>query len=128
MVEVKDNLLYSQSHHWLKIEGNIVTLGITDFGQDKMGKILFIDLPEEGDNVFKDQGYGSVESENTVTEIYSPVNGNVISVNEDLFTNPELVNDSCYSRGWLVQIRLENMEEVNSFLSPEEYRDFLHEN
>lgn len=126
MGRIKDGLLYSETHHWINVEDDdICTLGITDFAQEQMGDILFVDLPEVGENIFKDQEYASIESTKTVSELISPVTGNIIEINEEISTNPEIINQDPYGKGWLIKVKIENKNEINSLLSPEEYRDII---
>ena len=91
-----NDLKYSEDHEWVKIDENTVTIGITDFAQDELGDIVFVELPEEGDDITQGESFGSVESVKTVSELYAPLNGKIVEVNEELEDSPELVNESPY--------------------------------
>ncbi len=126
MGSINENLLYSETHHWVDLKDNdICVIGITDFAQEQIGDILFVDLPESGENIFKGQEYASIESAKTVTELVSPITGNIIEVNTEISTNPEIINKEPYTKGWLIKVKLSDKSEINSLLSPEEYRDAI---
>jgi len=105
-MSVKPDLLYAASHEWVRIEGSEAVIGISDFAQDALGDITFIDLPAVGDQLEAGKEMGSVESVKAASDIYSPVNGEVIAVNEALESNPEKVNQSPYGDGWMLRVRL----------------------
>lgn len=122
------NLLFSKDHEWVqKLEGNRVRIGISDYAQDSLGDIVFVENPGEGDEVTAKEAMGSVESVKAVSDIISPVSGSVVSVNEELEDSPELINESPYEKGWLVEIELSDAEELNSLLSEDEYKAFISE-
>jgi len=98
------DFLYSQEHEWVKKEDGKVRIGITDFAQDELGDIVFVELPAAGDEVKKDEPFGSVESVKTVSELYAPVSGKVVEVNENLEENPEFVNESPYDKAWMIVV------------------------
>lgn len=123
MAQIEDSYLYTDSHEWVKIEGDIATIGITDFAQDQLGDIVYTEIPEVGVNVFKGQSFGSIESVKTVSELISPLTGNVVEVNEDLSSSPELVNKSPYEKGWMIKIKIEDPKQIDSLLSPGDYDD-----
>lgn len=105
-MSVKPDLLYAPTHEWVRVEGAEAVLGITDFAQDALGDITFIDLPGVGDTLEPGKEMGSVESVKAASDIYSPVAGEVIAINEDLESTPEKVNESPYEHGWMVRVRL----------------------
>lgn len=123
MSEVLDSLLYTSSHEWVKIEGDTAVIGITDFAQDQLGDIVYIELPEGDENIFHNSAFGSIESVKTVSELIAPLNGNIVEVNEDLATSPELVNQDPYEKGWLIKVKIENKKQIDSLLSPGDYED-----
>lgn len=123
MATIEDSYLYTESHEWVKIEGDIATIGITDFAQDQLGDIVYIEIPEVGVNVFQGQSFGSIESVKTVSELISPLTGNVVEVNEDLSSSPELVNKSPYENGWMIKIKIEDLKQIDLLLSPGDYDD-----
>ena len=120
-MSVPQNLLFTKEHEWVKIEDNKATVGITDFAQDELGDIVFVELPEVGDEVTLDQPFGSVESVKTVSELYAPVTGTVVAVNEQLSDSPELVNESAYENAWMIVVELSNPAEKEQLLTAEAY-------
>jgi glycine cleavage system H protein len=118
-----DNLLYSKSHEWTKIEGDEATIGITSFAQEQLGDITFVELPEVGDTLSIGDELGSIESVKAASELYMPAGGEVIAVNEDLEDAPEKVNESPFEDGWLIKIKL--TEEPKGLLSASEYAELV---
>lgn len=115
------DLRYTKEHEWVKIEGNKVTIGITDFAQSELGDIVFVELPEVGDEISKDQPFGSVESVKTVSELYAPVSGKVVAVNEELSDSPEFVNESPYETAWMITIELSDEAELEELMTVDAY-------
>ncbi|KGR82634.1 glycine cleavage system protein GcvH [Lysinibacillus odysseyi] len=126
-MSIPKDLHYTQEHEWVKIEGNKVRVGITDFAQHELGDIVFVELPEVGDTVTFNEPFGSVESVKTVSELYSPVSGTVVEVNEELSDNPEFVNESPYENAWMVVVELSDESEVEKLLSAEAYEELIAE-
>jgi len=125
-MSLPEELLYSNEHEWVKKEGgNKVRIGVTSFAQDELGDIVFVELPEIGDKLIAEEPFGSVESVKTVSELYAPVSGTVVEVNEDLENNPELVNESPFEKAWMVVVELSNETELNHLLSAEAYKRLL---
>ncbi|MGE0543280.1 MAG: glycine cleavage system protein GcvH [Dehalococcoidia bacterium] len=125
-MDVPDDQKYSREHEWVRVdESGIATVGITDFAQDQLGDIVYLGLPEVGVNVRQNEKCGEVESVKSVSELYSPVSGEVVEVNELAVDSPELVNQSAYGDGWLWQVRLDNPAELENLLSAEEYRELI---
>ncbi len=120
-----DDLYYNREHVWIRLQGNRGTIGVTDFAQREMGEILFVDLPEEGSPVDKDDVFGSLESSKTVGELHSPVSGEIVSINKDLEEEPSLVNDDPYGKGWLAVIELDDPAELEGLLNAADYEEFL---
>ncbi len=114
-------LKYSVEHEWVKVEGTKARIGITDFAQSELGDIVFIELPEVGDEVTAGVPFGSIESVKTVSDLYSPVTGQVVEVNEELEDNLEWVNESPYEKGWMIVVEMSDPAEVDQLLSAEEY-------
>ena len=114
-------LRYTKEHEWVKIEGNKATIGITDFAQSELGDIVFVELPEVGDEISKDQPFGSVESVKTVSELYAPVSGKVVAVNEELSDSPEFVNESPYETAWMITIELSDEAELEELMAVDAY-------
>ena len=122
-----NELRYTKEHEWVKVEENTAVIGITDFAQNELGDIVFVELPEVGDEVSLDQPFGSVESVKTVSELYAPVSGTVVAVNEELSDSPELVNESPYETAWMIKVELSNPSEVEQLLTVEAYTESIAE-
>ena len=120
-MSVPANLRYADSHEWVKMEDDGVIVGVTDYAQSEMGDIVFAELPPVDAEYEKGEGMAVIESVKAVSDIYAPVGGTVIAVNEALVDSPELVNDDCYGDGWLVKLSLPEKVELDELLSPEEY-------
>ena len=119
------DLRYTKEHEWIRVEPDVGTVGITDYAQDQLGDIVFVDLPAAGAPVSQMQKFGEIESVKAVSELYSPVSGEVTEVNTALAASPELVNDSPYGEGWMLRIRLGEPGEIERLLSAAEYDDFI---
>ena len=119
------DLLYSKEHEWVRREGSDVRIGITDFAQDELGDIVFVELPEVGDTIEVNEPFGSVESVKTVSELYAPISGTVVEVNEGLEDNPEYVNESPYEQAWMIVVEPSDDEELDDLLSSEEYNAYI---
>ncbi|KIX90300.1 glycine cleavage system protein H [Staphylococcus microti] len=124
---VPSNLKYSKEHEWVKVEGNTAIIGITDFAQNELGDIVFVELPEVDDEVSEGDTFGSVESVKTVSELYSPVSGKVIEVNESLEDEPEAVNESPYENAWMVKVELTDESELEALLDAASYEAMIGE-
>lgn len=122
-----DNFRYTREHEWVRVEGEIGTIGITDHAQHELGDIVFVDLPKAGTTAAQGKTIGSVESVKAVSDIYSPVSGEVIEANQQLADNPELLNTDPHGDAWLVKVRLSAPEEVNNLLSSADYQTYLGE-
>ncbi len=120
-------LRYSEEHEWVKIEGEKVRVGITAFAQHELGDIVFVELPEVGSEISADEPFGSVESVKTVSELYAPVSGKVVEVNEDLSDSPEFVNESPYEKAWMIVIEPSDMGEVDKLMTAEQYEEMTKE-
>jgi glycine cleavage system H protein len=114
-------LRYSEEHEWVKDEGATLRVGITQFAQSELGDIVFVELPEVGDEVTANEPFGSVESVKTVSELYAPVSGKVVEVNEDLNDSPEFVNESPYEKAWMVVIEPSDRSELEKLMTAEQY-------
>jgi glycine cleavage system H protein len=120
-------LRYSEEHEWVKQEGATVRVGITHFAQSELGDIVFVELPEVGDEVTADEPFGSVESVKTVSELYAPISGKVVEVNEDLSDSPEFVNESPYEKAWMIVIEPSDSSEVDKLMTAEQYEEMIKE-
>ena len=118
------DLKYTKEHEWVRMEDDTGTVGITDYAQDQLGDIVFVDLPSAGTTVSQMQKFGEIESVKAVSELFSPVSGEVSEVNTALADQPELVNDSPYGEGWMLRIRLSEPAEIDQLLTAQEYDEF----
>ncbi|PTQ57654.1 MAG: Glycine cleavage system H protein [Candidatus Carbobacillus altaicus] len=118
-------LMYSKEHEWVRVEGSRAYIGITDFAQDELGDVVYVDLPEVGATLTQGASFGSVESVKTVSELYAPVSGQVVEVNERLADEPELVNSSPYDEGWMIVVEMTRPEELDGLLSKDAYREMI---
>ncbi|WP_258109657.1 glycine cleavage system protein GcvH [Alicyclobacillus sp. SP_1] len=121
MSQVPSHLKYSKEHEWIHVEGTKVRIGITDFAQDELGDIVFVELPNVGDTVSANSTFGTVESVKTVSDLYAPVSGTILEVNSSLEDSPEKVNQSPYDAGWMIVVEMSDPSELNSLLDAEEY-------
>ncbi len=128
LMSIPKELRYSEEHEWVKVEGENVRVGITDFAQHELGDIVFVELPEVGDEVTADEPFGSVESVKTVSELYAPISGKVVAVNEDLSDSPEFVNESPYEKAWMIEIEPSNSAEIDNLMTAEQYEEMTKEN
>jgi glycine cleavage system H protein len=120
-------LRYSAEHEWVKVEGNKATIGITDFAQSELGDIVFVELPEVGDEIAVNEPFGSVESVKTVSELYAPVSGKVVEINENLDDSPEFVNEAPYEKAWMVVVELSDSSEVEKLMTAEQYEEMINQ-
>ena len=124
-MNVPNDLLYTRDHEWVSVEGNVATVGITDFAQSELGDIVFVEFPELNSTVEKGQSTGSIEAVKTVADLYMPISGTVIAVNENLDKNPEAVNDTPYGDGWMVKIEIANQDEISDLLTATTYENLI---
>jgi glycine cleavage system H protein len=120
-MEVPKDLLYTLEHEWIRVDGKNAVIGISSFAQDQLGDIVFVELPEVGSQIEKEETFGVVESVKTVSDLYAPASGKVTKINKDLETNPELVNSEPFGGGWIVEIELSNESDLKSLLDPDAY-------
>ena len=122
-----EELQYTKEHEWLSIEGDIATIGITDFAQKELGDVVYVELPDEGETFKEGESFGSVESVKAVSEIYMPLSGTVTEVNEVLADSPEEVNNSPYGDGWMIRIKIADESRIDLLLSSDEYITYVEE-
>jgi glycine cleavage system H protein len=120
-----DDLKYHEEHDWARVEGEEATFGITWYAQDALGEVVFFDPPDIGTQVAKDQSYAEVESVKAVSDVFAPLSGEIVAVNEELSDSPERINKDPYGDGWLVRVRLSNPSEVDSLLDADGYQRLL---
>jgi len=126
-VKFPDDLKYTREHEWVRIKGKKAVVGITDYAQKELGDVVYVELPEVGDEVVHDEQFGVIESVKTVSDLFSPLTGEVVKVNEELEDRPELVNEDPYIDGWMIQIELSEPNEVGKLLSSEDYEEYVDE-
>jgi len=124
MANVPEDLHYSKDHEWVRVEGDQAIIGITDYAQNSLGDVVYVELPKANDKFAASEPFGSVESVKAVSEVFTPIAGTVVSINESLADEPEKVNSDPYSDGWMIRLRMDNPGEVDSLLSAAEYEDF----
>jgi len=123
-LKLPEELVYTKDHEWAKIEGDVVLVGITDYAQDQLGDIVFVEMPEAGDSFEAGDEFGTLESVKAVSELYLPIAGEIVEANEELDDSPELINQDPY-KGWIVKVKPSNMEEMNSLLDRAGYLAIL---
>ena len=126
-MEFPQELKYSKEHEWLKIDGNTVTIGITDYAQDSLGDVVYVELPSEGTAMVKGETFGVIESVKAVSDLYSPVSGNIVEVNDSIIDNPDVVNEEPYGDAWMLKVELSSLEELDELLSPDDYQQYVEE-
>ena len=124
-MEIKDNLKYTENHEWVIIEGNMATIGITDYAQSELGDIVYVDVDSLGQDLNTDDVFGSVEAVKTVSDLFMPISGKVIELNSQLDANPELLNQDPYNTGWIIKVELHNPDEDNNLLSSDQYKSLI---
>src|SRR5437762_3785427 len=124
MANIPDDLHYSKDHEWVRVEGGVAVVGITDYAQDSLGDVVYVELPKVGDDFAANESFGSVESVKAVSEVFSPVSGEIVGINETLADAPEKVNQDPYGEGWMIRVQMSNRGEVDSLLTAAEYEDF----
>lgn len=122
-----NNVRYTSEHEWIRVEGDIAYVGITDYAQDQLGDIVFVDIPTVGEKIGKGETFGTIEVVKTVSDLFLPVSGEVLEENENLADEPELVNKDPYGEGWLIKIRPDNVAEINELLDAEAYKALVSE-
>ena len=125
MMNVPEDLKYTKDHEWVRVEGESVFVGITDFAQKELGDIVYVDVDTEGDTIEQEEVFGSVEAVKTVSDLMMPVSGEIVAFNEVLEDEPELVNSDPYGRGWMIKVLISDFTELDSLLSADQYKELL---
>jgi len=120
-----ENLKFSKEHEWVLVEGDVALIGITEYAQSELGDVVYVELPEVGEKLSKDDPFGSVESVKAVSDLFAPVSGAVIEVNDSLPDNPELVNEDSYGDGWMIKVQMSDKEELKDLLAADEYGEHV---
>lgn len=121
------DLKYHKEHEWVRVEGDIAVIGISHFAQDQLGEVVYVDMPDAGDAVTADETFGEIESVKSVSELYSPVSGEIVEVNESLDDSPETVNADPYGDGWMIKVRMSDTSEIDALMSAADYESFINE-
>ena len=124
-MDVKENLKYTKDHEWVKLDGNIATVGITDFAQGELGDIVYVEVDTVGETLDKDEVFGTVEAVKTVSDLFLPMSGKIIEFNDSLSDSPESINDSPYEKGWIIKVEVSNPEEINELLNNNDYSELI---
>lgn len=124
-MNVPANLKYTNEHEWLRIEGDAVYVGITDYAQGELGEIVFVEVETVGETLSAGEVFGTVEAVKTVSDLYLPINGEILEFNEELESNPELVNDDPYGKGWMIKVAVADMSELNALLDADAYKSLI---
>jgi glycine cleavage system H protein len=125
MSNIPENLRYSKDHEWVAVVGDVATIGITDYAQHSLGDVVYIDMPRVGDKLNSHESFGSVESVKAVSEVFTPVAGEIVEVNDGLNDTPEAVNNDPYNAGWMIKVKMDNPGEADGMLSAAEYEEYL---
>lgn len=123
--QIPEDCYYTKDHEWAQADENIVTVGITEYAQESLGEIVYVELPEEGQRVIQGEPFGVVESVKAVSDLYAPVSGTVVEVNQNVLDNPSLINDSPMVDGWLIRIEMDNERELAQLLKAPDYKKLL---
>ncbi|TVQ07543.1 MAG: glycine cleavage system protein GcvH [Bacteroidetes bacterium] len=124
-MNIPDDLKYTKDHEWIKVEGDIATVGITDYAQNELGDIVYIEVNTVGENLEQEETFGTIEAVKTVSDLFMPVSGEVTEFNDGLESNPEIVNKDPYNEGWIVKIKMSNLSEVDELLDAEAYKETI---
>ena len=124
-MEIKSGLKYTKDHEWIKIEGNNATIGITDYAQGELGDIVYVEIEALGDELNKEEIFGSVEAVKTVSDLFLPISGKITEMNENLEDNPELINDDPYGKGWIIKMEIKDVSEIEELLTAESYKGLI---
>ena len=124
-MNIPSDLKYTKDHEWLKIDGDTATVGITDFAQNELGDIVYVEIETEGETLDREEVFGSVEAVKTVSDLFMPISGEITAFNEDIESTPESVNEDPYGKGWMVKIKISDMSELDDLLSAEAYTELV---
>lgn len=124
-LNLPDDVKYTDDHEWARLEGKNLKVGITDYAQDQLGEIVFVEMPEVGDTLERKEEFGSLESVKAVSELYMPIGGEIVSINEELADAPELVNEDPYGKGWIIEVKPGDPTELDSLMNKDAYLEML---
>ena len=124
-MNIPSDLLYSKDHEWVKVEGEMATIGITDFAQQELGDIVYVEIETEGDSLAAEAVFGTVEAVKTVSDLFMPIGGDITEFNDALEDTPEAVNEDPYNTGWMIKLKMEDPGQLNDLLSPDQYKKLI---
>jgi len=124
-MSIPNELKYTKEHEWVVIDNNVATIGITDHAQGQLGDIVFVELPELESNINQDDTFGVVEAVKTVADLFAPVSGKIVEINNELEESPDLINSDPYGSGWIIKVSVDSLNEYNNLLSNEDYKEFI---
>jgi glycine cleavage system H protein len=125
-MNIPAELKYTKDHEWVKIEGDIATVGITEFAQSELGDIVYVEIETVGETIAQEEIFGSIEAVKTVSDLFMPISGEILELNEELDGNPELVNSDPYGAGWMVKVKISDASEIENLLDSEAYKSLVH--
>ncbi|HLW40109.1 MAG TPA: glycine cleavage system protein GcvH [Brumimicrobium sp.] len=124
-MNLPENLKYTKDHEWCLVDGDVVTIGVTDFAQSELGDIVFVEIETEGEELEQEDVFGSIEAVKTVSDLFMPIGGEVIAFNEELEASPELINSDPYGEGWIIKVKASDISELDDLMSADEYKDMI---
>jgi len=124
-MNIPENLKYTKDHEWIKVDGDVATVGITDYAQNELGDIVFVEIETEGENLEKEEVFGTVEAVKTVSDIFMPISGEVAEVNSKLEDSPEIVNKDPYGEGWLIKVKIADQSELDDLIDADKYKELI---
>jgi len=124
-MNIPENLKYSQDHEWIRVEGDIAYIGITDFAQGELGDIVYVEVETEGETLDKDETFGSVEAVKTVSDLFMPISGEIVEFNEELESAPEMVNESPYENAWMIKVKFSDSSEIDALMDAAAYKELI---
>lgn len=124
-MNIPADLKYTKDHEWVKVEGDVATIGITDFAQRELGDIVYVEVETVGDNLSKEEVFGTVEAVKTVSDLFMPIGGEVLELNNEIETNPEIVNSDPYGKGWMIKVKISDASELDALMSSSDYQNLV---
>lgn len=124
-MKIPEELKYTKDHEWINIEGDVALIGITDFAQNELGDIVFVEVETEGETLEKEEAFGTIEAVKTVSDMFMPVSGEIVEFNEELESSPEIINQDPYGKGWVIKIKLDDKDELDELLTAQQYKELI---
>ncbi|MCF8303386.1 MAG: glycine cleavage system protein GcvH [Bacteroidales bacterium] len=126
-MKILDELKYTKNHEWIRVEGDEAYIGITDYAQNELGDIVFVEVETEGETLDKEESFGTIEAVKTVSDLFMPISGEVLEFNAELEEKPEVVNQDPYGKGWIIKVKLQNKDELGDLYTADQYKDLINE-